>query len=261
MRAVAVLAFATTYGFGFAACSQAGQLNAAMHAESDMQQSAVTHRAELEVLIASEDLRTLSRTESLGESEQREIYFYDTPELELFNKGVLLRTRKLGDGAADSTVLSRSGKAIENSASHMRCAQEGISTTNLCSLRRDIDGEQIDEVAAGRGEVTQLFSKSQLALARRILPNVYINGLSVFGPIQGRVWKPNVKDIDGTVTLEEWMLPNGASVVTLSVRTAAASARDTLVDLRKFLDERGVREIANPGKTETALGYFASTLE
>lgn len=262
MRAPAVLWFAAIYGFGFAACSRARQLDVATHSTSIAQHVVTSNRAEIELLIAAEDVGALSGAIALGENEQRAIYFYDTPELEMFSKGLLLRARKMGDGSADSTVLSRFTNASDGPLPDMRCAKDGVSATSVCTLRQESEGDEIDEVADGKSEIGRLFSKEQRAFAKHVSPKLEMSNLSVFGPIQGRVWRPEVNEIDGSVTLEEWMLPNGASVVTISVKTAAADAKATLVDLRKFLDEHGVREITNSGtKTEAALDYFASTLD
>src|SRR5262245_35869311 len=40
-------------------------------------------------------------------AEQRRIYFFDTPKLELFNKGVILRAREVKGCKDDSTVKIR----------------------------------------------------------------------------------------------------------------------------------------------------------
>ena len=41
------------------------------------------------------------------EPEAREIYFFDTPDLALFEAGIVLRARLIRDGADDSTVKLR----------------------------------------------------------------------------------------------------------------------------------------------------------
>jgi hypothetical protein len=41
------------------------------------------------------------------EAEHREIFFFDTPQLNLFEAGLVLRARIVQDGADDSTVKLR----------------------------------------------------------------------------------------------------------------------------------------------------------
>jgi len=86
----------------------------------------------------------------------RRVYFYDTPDLDLFKSGVVLRARLLKDGDDDSTVKFRAVEAASIPESWQQSkgfkleadwvGDHVVCSASLTALQRR---DEIDEVAGG----------------------------------------------------------------------------------------------------------------
>lgn len=199
------------------------------------------------------------------EAERREIYFYDTLALELFEAGVVLRARLVRDGADDSTVklrpvvpelLSDDWRQTEG----FEVELDAVGDEAICSAKLTVDQDrgEIREVADGERAIRKLFSEEQERLLGEFGPADFgWDELAVLGPVDVRKWKVEPEGFAYEVTIEEWVLPDRSDLVELSVKVEpadAAEARAALTELLtgKQLDPEGDQQT----KTRTALRHF-----
>jgi hypothetical protein len=215
---------------------------------------------EVKLIIAEGDLaraHTVLALDPDHASERRDVWFYDTRALSLFDHGVVLRARKVSDGADDSTVKLRPYHAsavasswFENDDFKCEIDRTGTRAVESCSLGSTPHKGEIDDVARGDRDVDKLFDDDQ----ERFL-GTYATGIAVpwtdlvpLGPIASTVWKRDA------VTLEEWTLPSGARWLEASVKVPTPSAPSADARLHAWLTGYGLHEsTAQDTKTRTAL--------
>ncbi len=200
----------------------------------------------------------------------RLIYFYDTPNLDLFNAGVVLRARLVKGDADDSTVKFRpvepgsvSGDWQPLDGFKLEADWVGDRVISSASLTELQKRDEIDLVAKGNRAIGKLFSADQ----ERFL-NAFYNGsvgfadLRVMGPIRVLRWKPRHETFPYELTVEEWRLPNGDELVEVSIKVSPQEARRAREEFETHLRNLGLDpEGAQETKTRTALEYFANTLK
>ena len=196
----------------------------------------------------------------------RIVYFYDTPQLELFDAGVVLRARLVKGDDDDSTVkfrpvqaknIAEEWKQLKGFKLEADCVGERIVCSASLTVLQKRD--EIDEVAKGQRPIEKLFSKDQ----ERFLGAFYkrpvdFAKLRVLGPIRVLRWKLTQKGFPHQLTIEEWRLPDGDDLVEVSIKIPPQQAHQAQKDFDKHLRELGLDpKGAQETKTRTALKYFA----
>ena len=201
------------------------------------------------------------------EPERREIYFFDTFGLDLFEAGVVLRARLVRDGPDDSTVklrpvvperLSDDWKQTEG----FEVELDAVGDEPICSAKLTVDQHrgEIREVAAGERAIRKLFSEAQERLLGEFgSADLGWDELAVLGPIDVRKWKVEPRGFPYEVTIEEWVFPDRSDLVELSVKVepgdyATARAAFTEFLRGKELDPEGDQQ----AKAGAALRYFTT---
>lgn len=196
----------------------------------------------------------------------RVIYFYDTPDLDLFEAGVALRARLVKGDDDDSTVKFRTEKEAKVSPEWRKLdgfkleadcvGDRAVFSSSLTQLQKR---DEIDEVAKGKRAIHRLFSGDQ----ERFFHEVYkgrtgLENLCVMGPIRVLRWKLEHRNFPHRLTVEEWRLPNGDDLVEVSIKVPPAEARRAQKAFNDHLEEFGLDpQGAQETKTRTALQYFA----
>lgn len=205
-----------------------------------------------------------------AKAEARSIFFFDTPGLDLYKAGVVLRARQIEGGSDDSTVKIRpidpaavDPAWFEAEGFKLEADAVGEKVVRSASLTAAQGKDEVQQVAWRKRPISKLFSSEQerfLAAFHR--EPVDLDGLAVLGPIL--VLREDVQPAGMTykVTAEGWRLPDGTDLVELSIkcpRGEAAVARKIfegyIVGLG--LDPRGAQET----KTRRALTSFAERLK
>lgn len=203
-----------------------------------------------------------------GAADKRLVYFYDTPNLDLYKVGIVLRARLIKDDKDDSTVKFRSIDALPLAENWQRLKLKGfkleadwVGDHELCSAsltvlqRRD----EIDEVAEGKRPIAKLFSGEQerfLSECRKA--RVDFESLRVLGPVRVLRWKPQHETFPHELTLEEWILPNGEDLVEVSIKVSPKEAKRAQEEFDAHLRELNLHpEDAQDTKTRKALEYFS----
>ncbi|MFO0888109.1 MAG: hypothetical protein U0790_03065 [Isosphaeraceae bacterium] len=197
---------------------------------------------------------------------ERYIYFYDTPELEGFEQGIIARSRRIVGGQHDSTIKFRpvepsmipalwqkySGFKIEADAS-----DKGV--VKSASLTMPVAKGLIKRVAAGKNPVSDLFTQEQL-LFLFSLANKRINyeRAVVLGPVRAWRWKYVDEGLPWPITGELWRRDDGERLFEVSIKVPVAQAAAATAGFMAFLAEVGAeRDTGQQAKTRWTLEYEA----
>jgi hypothetical protein len=205
------------------------------------------------------------------EPERREVYFFDTPELALFEGGIVLRARLIHDGADDSTVKLRPvdpSSLSEYWKDHPDLEFEvdavGDRYVSSASLGASQDRGEIEEVARGERSVKTLFSGDQERfLEEHAPPDAAFDweSLAVLGPVDVHKWEFEPEELGYEITVEEWVLPDRSDLVEISIKVDPDEAGKANARFVGYLHDRGFdTEGEQETKTRTALEYFARAL-
>src|SRR6478609_2287616 len=221
----------------------------------------ITARAE------DEDLVSAALDDIGVEPDRRRIYFFDTRELDLFDKGVVLRARLNKNDTDDSTVKLRPVVPAEladdwKSTKGFEVEIDAVGENMVCSgkLTVDQDGGEIADVAEGKRPVSKLFSREQERLIAEYGPmGIELDSLAVLGPVDVSRWKVKPEALDWEVTIERWALPDKSDLIELSIKADPNVAGDASTAFLGFLQEKGL-DVAGDQQTKTkaALRYFTT---
>ena len=201
------------------------------------------------------------------EAERREIWFYDTPELDLFEAGLVLRARLVHGDADDSTVKLRpvDPRTVDDywkKTPGFEIELDAVGEDAICSAKLSVDQKrgEIADVAAGKRPIKSLFSKVQERLVEEYWHDeVDWHALKAFGPVAARKWEFTPKGFDYEVTIEEWVLPDQSDLVEISIKAPPGEAASASEGFLQQLRQRGLDpEGAQQTKTRAALRYFTT---
>ena len=226
---------------------------------------------ELKLTLPSASMR--SAAEALGmdplDAQIRMVAFFDTPELDLYKAGLVVRARRIQGRPGDSVVklrpvlpgtLARSLRARAGFGVEVDAMPGGF----VCSgrLKRPADNAEIREVYAGKRPISKLFGKAQRALFSEHAPEgISLDNLQVLGPLFVLKLKFLAPELATNIVAELWLYPDGSRILELSTKCAPSSAFDTAVRVRAYMQERGI-ELGGEqqAKTRKALRYFTNAL-
>jgi hypothetical protein len=225
---------------------------------------------ELKVTVPDSDHR--SAVQALGidpvEAEIRQVYFFDTPELDLHRHGVVVRARR-ARGRADTVVKLRPVVPHELPATLRGSRDFGVEVDAMpgsfvCSgsLKASADPPEVKAAAAGERPARKLFSKAQRALYRKHAPEgLELNDLSVLGPVLALRLKFTPAELGRRLSAELWLYPDDSRILELSTKCAPAEAFQAAAETRAHLLTRGVDlEGEQAAKTRRALEFFSARI-
>ena len=181
---------------------------------------------ELKLTVPASGQRSAIR--SLGvdplDAQIRQVFFFDTPDLRLYESGLNLRARRIQGKGEDSVVKLRPVEPDQLEAEwrlspSMKVELDAMPGGYVCSASlkgKPTTGDTL-EGALGEMPIRRLFSKEQRAFFKAHAPDgIAIDDLSVLGPIF--VLKVNFtpKGFGRQVTGEMWLYPDGRRLLELS---------------------------------------------
>lgn len=208
--------------------------------------------------------KTLGLKDAKGEA--RTIWFYDTAALELFDKGIILRSRHSAGGPDDTTVKlrpmdARTADPSWSSVQGFKCEQDRTAqhTVTSCSLTRDAQRGAIDLAAKGPPAIAELFDGDQKRFLGEYAPlTIDWASLRALGPIDSRAWKFDAGPLDRKLSAERWLLPDGTQLFEVSTRVPASEADAMQGELERYLATLDLAaDAAGATKTRTALEQLA----
>jgi hypothetical protein len=199
----------------------------------------------------------------------RQVYFFDTPDLDLNRAGVVMRARRVQRKGGDSVVKLRPVvpgqlRAKLRKEPGFTVEVDAMPGGFVCSgtLKRNVGNANVREAVTGGGSVKALFSKSQRAFLSEHAPKgLGFEHLSVLGPILVLKLKFEPEGFDRQLVAELWVYPDGSRVLEFSTKCAPAEAFQAAAESRALLTTRGI-DLSGEQETKTAkaLEFFAARL-
>ena len=198
----------------------------------------------------------------------RQVFFFDTPDLALNRKGMVVRVRRVQRKRDDSVVKLRPVVPSELPAKVRRTAGFGVEVDAVpggfvCSgSMKGAPRADVREAVAGSRPFRDLFSKAQRAFYGDHAPaDLALNDLSALGPIFVLKLRESPKEFDRKLVAEMWLFPDNSRILELSTKCAPAEAFQVAAETKAFLAGRGV-DLAGEQETKTkkALEYFSERL-
>jgi hypothetical protein len=212
----------------------------------------------------------LSTVRALGldplQTQIRQVFFFDTPELALDDRGLVVRARRSQRKGDDTVVKLRPVVPSELPAELRQSPNFGVEldaspTTYVVSgsLKGIPSKATVQAAASGERPVRKLFSKEQQRLFAEHAPDdVTLDDLAVLGPIFVLKLKNSPDGYDGSLVTELWFYPDGSRILELSTKCEPSQTFQVAAEARGYLASKGVDlEGEQQTKTRTALEFFA----
>jgi hypothetical protein len=227
---------------------------------------------ELKLSVPDADHR--SAVKELGmdplDAQIRQIAFFDTPDLALNQRGVVVRVRRVQGKPGDSVVKLRPVVPDELPAAVRSSSWFGVEVDAMpggfvCSgsMKWELDPVKVKETFAGLRPLRKMFSKEQRDFYATHAPlGLALNDLQMLGPINVLKLKFVPGEFGRRMVAELWLYPDGSRILELSTKCAPAEAFDVAAHTKAFLLGHGIDlAAAQQTKTKTALEYFSKELQ
>ena len=199
----------------------------------------------------------------------RQVVFFDTPDLQLNNAGVVVRARRVQDEAGDSVIKLRPVVPRELPAELRQSPAFGVEVDAMpgafvCSgsMKGQLNNADVSDGPAGRAADQEALHQGAAGLLRRARPGgLDLDSLTPLGPIfllklkfapeaSRAGWSPRCGSI-----------PTAAAILELSTKCLPGEAfqvggRDAGVPRQQGINLSGEQQT----KTRTALDYFSHLL-
>ena len=197
----------------------------------------------------------------------RQVYFFDTPDLDLNRAGVVVRARRT-QGRPDDSVVKLRPVVPEDLPPELRARDDfGVEVDALpggyvCSAsfkHKHDSADRVKETIAGEHRLSKLFSKHQRAFYSEHAPKgLELDGLSILGPVHVFKLKFSPEGYDRKLVTELWFYPDASRILELSTKCEPNEAFQVAAETRAYLAGRGVNLFGEQEtKTATALEFFA----
>jgi hypothetical protein len=204
------------------------------------------------------------------ESQIRQVYFFDTPDLKLYHAGVVVRARRVQQKGDDTVVKLRPVVPNELPAELRSSPNFGVEVDAMpggyvCSgsMKRALEKSHVRDTVAGKRPLRKLFSKEQRALYAAHAPEgLELDDLSTLGPVFVLKLKWVPEGYDRKLVGELWLYPDNSMIIELSTKCAPTEAFQVAAETRAFLTQRDVDLTGEQEtKTKKALEFFAERLQ
>jgi hypothetical protein len=200
------------------------------------------------------------------DSQMRQVFFFDTPELALNAAGVVVRARRRQNEGGDTVVklrpvvpdhLPEDLRAMETFNVEVDAMPGGFVCS--ASFKGAADNTAIRQAAAGELPIRKLFTKEQRGFYEAHAPDgIELDSLTTLGPIPIIKVKVTPEGFGRKLVGELWMYPDGSQIVELSTKAKPDEAFQVAAEARAFLLSLGVDLSGEQQtKTKTALEFFS----
>jgi hypothetical protein len=227
---------------------------------------------ELKLTVPTNDHRAVIRGLGLDplDAQIRQVFFFDTPGLDLNEAGVVVRARRVQGKGGDTVVKLRPVVPAHLSPALRKSPGFGVEVDAMpggfvCSgsFKGKADTAEVRETALGDKRISKLFTKEQRAFYKDHAPDgVGLDDLSVLGPIF--VLKLNFvpENLARKLTAEFWLYPDGSRILELSTKCLPSEPFQVSAEARAFLSGHGIDLTGEQQtKTKTALQFFSQELQ
>ena len=203
------------------------------------------------------------------EAQIRQVFFFDTPDLALNQRGVVARARRVQRKGDDSVVKLRPVVPHELPEDLRRSPSFVVEVDAMpggyvcsASMKGVVKHEGVRDAVGGGQPVRKLFSKEQRAFYAEHAPEgVGLDDLAILGPIFVLKLKSSPGEYERTLVTELWLYPDGSRILELSTKCATTEAFQVAAETRAFLAGRGIHVTGDQQtKTHKALDFFSKSL-
>ena len=200
------------------------------------------------------------------QAQLRQVYFFDTPDLKLFEAGVVARARRVQKKGDDSVVKLRPVVPAElpgqfRESQNMVVEVDAMPGGYVCSasMKRALGMTEVREAAKRERKVRKLFSKEQRAFYTEHAPEgIEFDHLEILGPINVLKLKFAPRGYDRRMVAELWLYPDYSRILELSTKCLPSETFDVAAHARAFLTGLGIDLSGEQQtKTRTALEFFS----
>ena len=246
----------------------------ALDAADVLQLSSLVHQSnsiEFKLTVPESAYRSTAAALDLDplESQIRQVFFLDTPDLDANKAGVIVRARRIQGRDGDTTVKLRPVVPADLPPEVRKSENLGIEVDAMpsgyvcsASMKHPVTAQQVRAVMAGEKKRHTLFSHEQRAFFDTYVPgDLTIDDLSVLGPIFVLKLKAKPKSFSRKIVVEMWLYPDGSRLAELSTKCLPGEGMNVLAEAREFLSAKGIAGGSDQHtKTATALQLFAAEL-
>jgi hypothetical protein len=228
----------------------------------------------VELKLTLSDTAKVPVLEALGvdplEAQIRQVFFFDTPDLDLDTHGVVVRARRV-QGRGDDTVVKLRPVVPDKLPPELRRRPEFVVEVDtmpggyVCSasLKGVPPRASVRDAVAGRAPLRHLFTKEQRSYFADHAPEgIELDDLSVLGPIHVLKLKYTPAELARKIVGEMWLYPDGSRIIELSTKCSVTEPFQVAVESKAFLSSKGIDTSGEQHtKTRTALEFFARELK
>jgi len=226
---------------------------------------------ELKVTVPDAGLR--SAVSALGmdplDAQIRQVFFFDTPDLRLYQHGVVVRARRVQLKGDDSVVKLRPVEPGQLPGDLRRSPAFGVEVDAMpggfvCSgsMKAALGKTDVRRVAHGERAIRKLFTKEQRKFYAAHAPDgLELDDLTLLGPIFVLKLKFSPVGFARKLVAELWLYPDDSRILELSTKCLPAAAFLAAAETRAYLAEHEI-DLSGEQQTKTrkALEFFAERL-
>ena len=209
------------------------------------------------------------------EAQPRQVYFFDTPDLDLYKAGVVVRARRVQGGKGDTVVKLRPVVPDDLPAKLRRESMFNVEVDALpggyvcsASFKGQTTGQQVWDSVGRKRKLSKIFSKGQRAFYASHAPDgLDMDSLVALGPtfiLKARFTAHTAKKKsapDRSIVTEVWLYPDGSRILELSTKCPPADTFKIAAETRDYLESQGVPiNGVQETKTKAALQFYARQL-
>lgn len=198
--------------------------------------------------------------------EERYIYFFDTPALDLLEAGIIVRARRNVGEAHDSTVkfrpvdpasVSDEWRKYSDFKIEADASEKGL--VKSASFSMPAEKGLIKRVAVGKRGIRDLLTREQEAFIEKTAKRkIDFDRLVVLGPLRAHRWRFEDPACPWPITAELWIREDGQRMLEASIKAPAVQAAVATAGFMAFLAEIGAeQDNEQQTKTRWALSYYA----
>jgi len=228
---------------------------------------------ELKMTVVSSEQRATIAALPLDpiDAQIRQVFFFDTPDLALYQAGVVVRARRIAGGRGDSVVKLRPVVPGDLDAELRQSPAFNVEVDvlpgwfGICSgsLKGRTSAQDIRDAVGGTIPLRRLFTKEQRAFYREHAPEgLDLDALSVLGPTFVLKGVFTDEGLDRRLVAEYWLYPDGERILELSTKCLPSEAFQVAAEARAYLHGHGISTTGiQETKTRTALDFFSAQLQ
>jgi hypothetical protein len=173
----------------------------------------------------------------------RRVHYFDTPDLALLRRGVVVRARVTGGAGRRpcEEVVVKLRRPVPHRSSRLDVELDALPSevSWAASLRRRLDSGQVPDAIDRSRPARHLLGKDQRTLLRSVVgDDVDVEDLVVMGPVDVvRVTSGRPGDRIG---IESWTLPDSTRFLELSAKCRPGRSREVAAQVRALIADRGI---------------------